>query len=310
MTQSLAFVFPGQGSQQVGMLAEIGAAHQVVRDTFQEASDVLDYDLWTLIQEGPESVLNSTDKTQPALLTAGVSLWRLWRQRGGGVPSVMAGHSLGEYTAMVCSGALGFRDGVDLVRLRGEFMQQAVPDGKGAMAAILGLDDALVEQACEEAAQTEVVSAVNYNSPGQVVIAGTKAAVERAMLLCKEAGAKRALPLPVSVPSHCALMRPAAEQLSARLAEIQLVMPEIAVIQNVTAEVSSGVIQLSENLVAQLFSPVQWTPTVNRMAAMGVDTLIECGPGKVLSGLNKRIQRSLNASAINDVASFEKALNG
>lgn len=288
MSQSLAFVFPGQGSQQVGMLAELADAHPVIKSTFAEASEVLGYDLWDLVQNGPEADLNQTDKTQPALLTSGVALWRLWQEQGGQMPALVAGHSLGEYTALVCAGAISFADGVNLVKLRGEFMQQAVPAGTGAMAAILGLADDAIEQACAEAAQGEVVSPVNYNCPGQIVIAGQKAAVERAIEGCKAAGAKRAVPLPVSVPSHCELMKPAAEKMAAELAKIEIKLPEIAVVQNVTAAVPASVDELKDNLLAQLYSPVLWTKSVQGMVDQGVESTVECGPGKVLSGLNKK----------------------
>lgn len=308
MSQTLAFVFPGQGSQQLGMLSELAAAHPVIQQTFTEASDALGFDLWKMTQEGPEEALNSTENTQPALLTAGVALWRLWLEQGGAKPAVMAGHSLGEYTALVCAGALSLADGVRLVKLRGEYMQQAVPAGTGAMAAILGLDDDAIAKACEDAAQGDVVSPVNYNCPGQVVIAGEKAAVERGIEACKAAGAKRAVPLPVSVPSHCALMKPAAEKLAQALSEIDLQQPEIPVVQNVAASVAEDLDTLRNNLLAQLYSPVLWTASVQKMAAQGAETLIECGPGKVLTGLNKKIDRSLAGVSISDPAGLEKAL--
>ncbi|GGO87079.1 malonyl CoA-acyl carrier protein transacylase [Marinobacterium nitratireducens] len=308
MSQALAFVFPGQGSQHLGMLAELAESHSVIQDTFAEASEALGYDLWNLVQQGPEEELNKTEITQPALLTAGVALWRLWQEQGGALPAVMAGHSLGEYTALVCAGAIGFADGVRLVQARGRYMQQAVPAGTGAMAAILGLDDAAIADACEAAAQGQVVSPVNYNCPGQVVIAGEKDAVARAIDACKAAGAKRAVPLPVSVPSHCALMRPAAEQLSRDLAQIEVRAPQIPVVQNVDARVPESVEQLKDNLLAQLYSPVLWTESVQAMIDQGVETTLECGPGKVLSGLNKKVQRSLNVAAINEPAGFAKAL--
>jgi len=308
MSQSLAFVFPGQGSQQVGMLAELAEANPVIQSTFAEASEVLGYDLWALVQDGPAEDLNQTDKTQPALLTAGVALWRLWQEKGGAQPAVMAGHSLGEYTALVCAGAIDFKDGVKLVKLRGEFMQQAVPAGTGAMAAILGLSDDAIEAACEAAAQGQVVSPVNYNCPGQIVIAGEKDAVERGIAQCKEAGAKRAVPLPVSVPSHCALMKPAAEKMAAELANIEVKMPAIPVMQNVDAAVPESVEQLKDNLLAQLYSPVLWTKTVQAMVEQGVESTVECGPGKVLSGLNKKVHKPLAVGAINEPAGLEKAL--
>lgn len=308
MSATLAFVFPGQGSQQVGMLRELADRYSVVRTTFDEASDALDFDLWKLTQEGSAEALNATATTQPALLTASVAIWRVWQELEGPRPAVMAGHSLGEYSAMVCAGALGFADGVRLVRLRGEYMQAAVAEGDGAMAAILGLEDAKVEAICAEAAQGDVVAAVNYNSPGQVVIAGAKAAVERAMALCSEAGAKRAIPLPVSVPSHCALMKPAAEKLAAAIDGIALKSTRYSVIQNVDAEAHTDVETLKARLVEQLFSPVRWSTSVSRMADQGVTTLVECGPGKVLTGLAKRIDRRLKGVAVNDPDSLSAAL--
>lgn len=308
MSQSLAFVFPGQGSQQVGMLSELAESHPVIKNTFAEASEVLGYDLWDLVQNGPEADLNQTDKTQPALLTSGVALWRLWQEQGGATPALMAGHSLGEYTALVCSGAISFADGVNLVKLRGEFMQQAVPAGTGAMAAILGLDDESIEKACEAAEQGDVVSPVNYNCPGQIVIAGQKDAVDRAIANCKEVGAKRAIPLPVSVPSHCALMKPAAEKMAEELAKIDISMPEISVVQNVTASAAASVEELKENLLQQLYSPVLWTKSVQSMVEKGVESTVECGPGKVLSGLNKKVHKPLSVAAISDAAGLEKAL--
>ncbi len=308
MSQSLAFVFPGQGSQHLGMLAELAAEHAIIQETFAEASEVLGYDLWALTQDGPEADLNQTDRTQPALLTAGVALWRLWLQQGGAKPALMAGHSLGEYTALVCAGAIEFKDAVNLVKLRGEFMQQAVPAGTGAMAAILGLADDAIQVACEAAAQGEVVSPVNFNCPGQVVIAGNKEAVERAIEGCKEAGAKRAIPLPVSVPSHCVLMKPAAEQMAEQLKSISVQMPGIPVIQNFTAKTAASADELIENLLAQLYSPVLWTNSVESMIAQGIESTVECGPGKVLSGLNKKVHRPLAVAAINEPAGLEKAL--
>ncbi|SIT10754.1 ACP S-malonyltransferase [Neptunomonas antarctica] len=308
MSQSFAFVFPGQGSQQVGMLAELAAENPIIQATFAEASEVLGYDLWDLVRNGPEADLNQTDKTQPALLVAGVALWRLWLEKGGAKPAMMAGHSLGEYTALVCSGAIGFADAVNLVRLRGEYMQQAVPAGTGAMAAILGLADDAILTSCQLAEQGQVVSPVNYNCPGQVVIAGEKSAVERAIVACKEAGAKRAIPLPVSVPSHCSLMKPAADKLAISLANISISMPAIPVVQNVSAALPESVEQLTGNLLAQLYSPVLWTKSVQAMVDQGVNTTIECGPGKVLSGLNKKIHKSLVIKVINDAAGLEAAL--
>jgi [acyl-carrier-protein] S-malonyltransferase len=308
MSSRIAFVFPGQGSQSVGMLAQLGQQHAVVQSTFEQASQVLGYDLWQLVQEDTEGKLNQTQITQPALLTASVALWRLWQEQGGATPSVMAGHSLGEYSALVCAGALGFEDAVRLVEARGQFMQAAVPAGEGAMAAIIGLADDAVMAACEASAQGQVVAPVNYNSPGQVVIAGSKAAVERAMAACKEAGAKRALPLPVSVPSHCALMQPAADQLQAMLANMQVSLPSVPVIQNVDAQVATSSATIVSNLVAQLHQPVLWSQCVQAIATSGVELVIECGPGKVLSGLSKRIDKSLQTAIINDTAGLVAAL--
>ncbi|MBD3897444.1 ACP S-malonyltransferase [Halomonas sp. ML-15] len=308
MTQSLALMFPGQGSQHVGMMRELAERYSVVRTTFEEASDALGYDLWHLVQEGPEEDLNATTCTQPALLTSSVAIWRVWQELEGPRPAAMAGHSLGEYSAMVCAGVMTFAEGVRLVKLRGEAMQAAVPAGEGAMAAILGLDDSAVEAACEQAAQGDVVSAVNYNAPGQVVIAGAKAAVERAIAACQEAGAKRALPLPVSVPSHCALMRPAAERLEAAMGAIELRAPRYTVIQNVDALAHADVDTLRTRLVEQLYRPVRWTACVEAMAGQGAEVFIECGPGKVLTGLNKRIARGSRGLAINDPDSLSAAL--
>jgi len=308
MTSTLAFVFPGQGSQAVAMLADL-AAESIVIDTFAEASIVLGYDLWDLVQNDDQGQLNQTHITQPALLTASVALWRLWCQRGGQQPAYMAGHSLGEYSALVCAGAIAFADAVALVKARGEFMQAAVPAGTGAMAAIIGLGDEEIAAACKASAQGEVVAPVNYNSPGQVVIAGQVAAVERAMLACKEAGAKRALPLPVSVPSHCELMKPAAQQLAVQLASIEVSMPNIPVIQNVNAQAPQNTEDLVAKLVAQLYQPVRWTGCVENMAQQGVELMLECGPGKVLTGLTKRINKAVAGAAINDSASVQSALD-
>ncbi|WP_433689775.1 ACP S-malonyltransferase [Kosakonia cowanii] len=307
MTQ-FAFVFPGQGSQNVGMLADMAATWPVIEETFQEASAVLGYDLWALVQQGPAEELNKTWQTQPALLTASVALWRVWQQQGGKAPALMAGHSLGEYSALVCAGVIAFADAVRLVELRGKFMQDAVPAGTGAMSAIIGLDDAAIAQACEAAAEGQVVSPVNYNSPGQVVIAGHKEAVERAGAACKAAGAKRALPLPVSVPSHCALMKPAAEKLAAELSNITFNAPQIPVINNVDVACETTPEAIRDALVRQLYSPVQWTKSVEFMASQGIEHLYEVGPGKVLTGLTKRIVDTLTASALNEPAAMSEAL--
>ena len=305
---SLAFIFPGQGSQSVGMLKDLAENFSEVSSTFQEASDALGYDLWSLIQEGPAEKLNSTDVTQPAMLASGVATWRAWQAKGGAMPDVMAGHSLGEYTALVCAGSLDFVDAVKLVSQRGQFMMQAVPAGTGAMAAILGLDDDAVRQVCLDAADGEVLEAVNYNSPGQVVVAGNKSAVERVTILAKEKGAKRALELPVSVPSHCALMKPAAEQLAEVMAGISFNAPSIPVLNNVDVMAAKSEADIRDALKRQLFSPVRWVETIEKMSTDGVDKVIECGPGKVLVGLNKRINKSMVSAALIDSASIEAAL--
>lgn len=309
MSQMLAFVFPGQGSQSIGMLADVADRHAIVEQTFAEASEALGLDLWQLVQQGPEADLNRTDLTQPALLTAGVALWRVWCDQGGAQPDYMSGHSLGEYTALVASGALEFDCAVKLVNKRGQFMQSAVPAGEGAMAAILGLADEEITSICEQAAQGDVVSAVNFNSPGQVVIAGQSQAVDRAIEACKAAGAKRALPLAVSVPSHCELMRPAAEQLAAELSQITINQPTIPVLQNVSASIAGNPQEIGQALIEQLYRPVLWVDCVNKMVEQGVERMIECGPGKVLSGLNKRIHRSLSVASLGDLAGLDKSLS-
>lgn len=304
-----AFVFPGQGSQSLGMLADF-AEQTPVRQAFQEASGALDLDLWALAQNGPDTALNRTENTQPLLLTAGVALWKLWEQSGGARPALLAGHSLGEYTALACAGVLSLGDAVRLVRSRGRLMQSAVAEGAGGMAAILGLDDDQVREACAMAAGDGVVEAVNFNAPGQVVIAGDSAAVERAIEACKNAGAKRALGLPVSVPSHCALMLPAAEKLAEELQSVRFHAPELPVINNVDVARESDAERIRDALVRQLHSPVRWVETVQALAADGVETLYECGPGKVLCGLTKRIDRSLAARPLESGAAFEAALSG
>ena len=304
--KKFAMVFPGQGSQTVGMLAELAGDYPIVQETFKQASEVLGYDLWQLVQEGPAEELNKTWQTQPALLTASVAVYRVWQQKYPELrPEVMAGHSLGEYSALVCAGVLDFQDAVKLVELRGKLMQQAVPEGTGAMYAIIGLDNDAIINACKQAEQGEVVSAVNFNSPGQVVIAGAKAAVERAAALCKEAGAKRALPLAVSVPSHCALMKPAADQLSVSLESITLKEAGVSVLNNVDVKSEIEADAIRNALVRQLYSPVRWTETVEKMAQNGVEVLVEVGPGKVLNGLTKRIVDSLQAVSVNDVKSLD-----
>ncbi|NLU17844.1 MAG: ACP S-malonyltransferase [Serratia liquefaciens] len=307
MTQ-FAFVFPGQGSQSLGMLADLAAQYPIVEATFSEASSVLGYDLWQLVQQGPAEELNKTWQTQPALLAASVAIFRVWQQQGGNMPAIMAGHSLGEYSALVCAGVLDFQAAIRLVELRGKLMQEAVPEGTGAMSAIIGLDNAAIAKACEESAQGQVVSPVNFNSPGQVVIAGNKEAVERAGAACKAAGAKRALPLPVSVPSHCALMKPAADKLAVALQDITFSAPQVPVVNNVDVRAESDPEAIRSALVRQLYSPVRWTESVEFMAAQGVTSLLEVGPGKVLTGLTKRIVDTLTAAAVNDAASLTAAL--
>ncbi|EPE5848534.1 ACP S-malonyltransferase [Vibrio vulnificus] len=300
-----AIVFPGQGSQAVGMLADLGEQYEIVKQTFAQASEALGYDLWALLQNGPAEDLNQTFRTQPALLASSVAIWRVWQELGLAQPENLAGHSLGEYSALVCAGVIDFQEAIKLVELRGQLMQEAVPAGTGAMYAIIGLDDEAIAKACEEAAQGDVVSPVNFNSPGQVVIAGSKDAVERAGALCKEAGAKRALPLPVSVPSHCALMKPAAEKLAVALESIEFKAPQLPVINNVDVVAETDPAKIKDALVRQLYSPVRWTESVELMSSQGVEKLLEMGPGKVLTGLTKRIVKSLEAAAVNDVASLD-----
>jgi len=307
---TLAIVFPGQGSQSVGMLAALAAAEPLVQQTFAEASGVLGYDLWELCRNGPEADLGATERTQPAMLAAGVATWRVWRAHGGPRPTAMAGHSLGEYTALVCSNALDFRVAVDLVRFRGQVMQAAVPREQGAMAAILGLDDAEIEAACREAAQGEVVEPVNFNAPGQVVVAGLKTAVQRAIEAAKARGAKRAVLLPVSVPSHSSLMRGAADKLAARLSQTPLRMPDVPAVYTVGVRTHESGEGIRRALKEQLFSPVRWADTVRAMIAKGATTLIECGPGKVLTTLNRRVERrpDLTMLAVDDPATLDAAL--
>ncbi|CDH19067.1 ACP S-malonyltransferase [Xenorhabdus bovienii] len=304
-----AMVFPGQGSQSLGMLADLATEFPLVEQTFAEASAVLGYDLWALVQQGTAEELNKTWKTQPALLAASVAIWRIWQQKGGKQPSMMAGHSLGEYSALVCAGVIEFQQAIRLVELRGKLMQEAVSEGQGAMYAIIGLDNESIAKACEESAQGQVVSPVNFNSPGQVVIAGEKEAVERAGAACKAAGAKRALPLAVSVPSHCALMKSAADQLAAALQSIVFNQPQFPVVNNVDVKAEESADAIRDALVRQLYNPVRWTESVEYIAAQGTEQLLEMGPGKVLTGLTKRIVDTLNAVAVNDVSSLTVALN-
>lgn len=305
---TIAFVFPGQGSQSIGMLAELAAEQSTVQSTFAEASEALGYDLWQLVQQGPESELNNTTRTQPALLASSVATWRVWNELSKTQPVIMAGHSLGEYSALVCSGGLNFIDAIQLVADRGAYMQDAVPAGTGSMAAVLGLEDGQIEDVCVQAAQGQIVSAANYNSSGQVVVAGHKEAVERAVELAKAAGAKRSVILPVSVPSHCALMQKAADKFAQRLDNIEFDQPNIPVLQNVDAMERSDISEIKLALQDQLCQPVRWVETIQTMVSMDVCTIIECGPGKVLSGLIKRIDRSLNILPVFDPASLGKAL--
>jgi len=305
---SLAYVFPGQGSQSLQMLSDLANEYEEVVSTFKEASDALAYDLWDVVQNGPEEKLNSTDITQPAMLASGVAVWRVLEKCNAPKPQVLAGHSLGEYTALVCAGSIQFTDAIKLVAERGHLMQAAVAEGSGAMAAILGMQDEDVIAACKEAAQGEIVEAVNFNSPGQVVIAGTKSAVERVVKLTKERGAKMAVILPVSVPSHCALMKPAADQLAVRLESVTINTPNIPVINNVDVSIENDADAIRTALVKQLYSPVRWVETIEKIKSMGIEQLVECGPGKVLVGLNKRIDRKMPSQAIFDTASVQKYL--
>jgi [acyl-carrier-protein] S-malonyltransferase len=307
----LAFIFPGQGSQKVGMLAAAHETFQSVRDTFSEAAEALGYDLWDRIQNGEQEALNLTETTQPVLLTSSVALWRAWLELDGAQPAVMAGHSLGEFSALVCAGAIGFTDAVQLVRQRGAFMQSAVPVGEGAMAAIIGLEDETINEICARvaAAGNGVVAAVNYNSPGQVVIAGQTGAVEAAIVTLKEAGAKRALPLPVSAPFHTELMKPAGERLADVLATIDIVTPEIPVVHNVHAHTETAPSRIRSLLVEQIYSPVQWTGCVQTMVGLGAGQMVECGPGKVLAGLNRRIDKSLQSFSLEEPDSLHQTRN-
>ena len=305
----LAFVFPGQGSQAVGMLSDLAEAFNVVTETFAEASDALGYDLWQLVQSGPEDQLNQTEFTQPALLAASIATWRVCQEKGTPAPDVVAGHSLGEYSALVAADSLQFADAVKLVQQRGQFMQTAVPVGQGGMAAVLGLDDDKVIEICQAASSdSEWVQAANFNAPGQVVIAGSNQALETAIEQLKEAGAKRAMPLSVSAPFHSELMKPAAEKMAETLANVTINEPKIALIQNVDAKEQSDPVMIRNNLVTQMSGAVLWTGTMSKMAEDGVETVVECGPGKVLSGLNKRIDKRLGSLNVNSVESLDKTL--
>jgi [acyl-carrier-protein] S-malonyltransferase len=307
---SLAFVFPGQASQSIGMMSELAKTSPLIEACFAEASAVLGYDLWRRCQEGPAELLNDTECTQPAMLTAGVATYRLWRERGGPLPVLMAGHSLGEFSALVAAGYMDFKDAVDLVRSRGAAMQAAVPQGQGAIAAILGLEDADVEAACEEAAQGEVVEAVNFNAPGQVVIAGLTAAVARAIAIAAGKGARRAMTLPMSVPAHSSLMQPAAERLRRRLQDMTVAERGESAVYGVDVKIHTGAQEVREGLVRQLSTPVYWAATVRTMIASGATQIFECGPGKVLTSLNRRIDknRELKMLALEDPASLAEAL--
>ncbi len=308
---SLAFTFPGQGSQSIGMLADLAADYRQVQESFAEASEVLGYDLWVLSQQGPEARLNATEQTQPAMLAAGVAVARVWRAAGGPAPVVAAGHSLGEYAALVYAGSLDFADAVALVAARGRFMQEAVPEGQGAIAALLGLDDARVLELCESVTDRSagrIVSAVNFNAPGQVVIAGDAGAVEMAIALAGEAGARKAIKLPMSVPVHCELMEPARERLSAKLDDTRLDAPEFPVVHNADNQTHREAAEIRDVLAQQLIRPVRWVESVTRLREHGATILVEPGPGRILTGLNKRIDRSLKTMAVHDSASLDKAL--
>lgn len=306
--EQLAYVFPGQGSQKVGMLAQLAAENAIVEQTFSEASDVLGYDLWALVQNGPQEELNLTERTQPMLLTASVATWRVLQAKGAAQPKLMAGHSLGEWSALVCSGVVAFADAVKLVQLRGKYMQQAVPAGVGAMAAIIGLADEAINTACETSAGEEVVAAVNFNSPGQVVIAGHAGAVERAIVACKEAGAKRALPLPVSAPFHTSLMKPAADQLSAQIEATEFSSPVVPIVHNVNGKTESDPATIKALMIEQIYTPVLWVDCTKALVEAGIVQVVECGPGKVLSGLCRRVDKSLSAFSTDTPSDLEKTL--
>lgn len=305
---NLAFVFPGQGSQKIGMLSELAAANPIVESTFAEASQALGYDLWTMIQQGEQEDINLTERTQPMLLTSSVAIWRLWNDKAGPMPAQMAGHSLGEWSALVCAGAVDFVDAVKIVRARGAYMQEAVPVGVGAMAAILGLDDQIIIDACESARDGEVVDAVNYNAPGQVVIAGSAAAVDRAIDICKQAGAKRAMALPVSAPFHTSLMKPAADRLAELVEGTRFNAPQIPVIHNVNGMTETDPASIQALMLEQIYKPVMWVDCINGLKKGGANLFIECGPGRVLNGLTKRIDRDLTSFSTDDVASLDNAL--
>ena len=308
MNSNLALVFPGQGSQKIGMLADLASDNPLVEETFAEASQVLGYDAWAMVQEGEQEAINLTERTQPILLASSVAIWRLWQQKGGPMPAQMAGHSLGEWSALVCSGVLAFADAVNIVRARGAYMQQAVPVGVGAMAAILGVSDTLILEACDSARQGSVVDAVNFNAPGQVVIAGSSAAVDRAIEICKQAGAKRAMTLPVSAPFHTSLMQPAAEQLAGLVNQTEFSKPLIPVLHNVHAQAEADPAAIKGLMLEQIYKPVMWVNCIEGLKSNGAQIFIECGPGRVLNGLTKRIDRNLTSFSTDDVASLKNAL--
>lgn len=303
-----ALVFPGQGSQSIGMLADLNASYPVVKQTFAEASELLGYDLWKLTQAGPEADLNQTDKTQPALLAASVAIWRIWQQQGVLLPTMMAGHSFGEYSALVCAGTLKFTDTVGLAQDRGRFMQTAVFAGEGAMAALIGLSKQQVSEICEHVAQGQIVSPVNFNAPKQIVIAGQTPAVNRAIEQAKLNGAKKAVLLPVSVPAHSQLMKPAAAKMAERLAQVAVATPNIPVLHNVDVAIKSKPSDIRWALTTQLYSPVRWVETIETMVTEGINTVFECGPGKVLTGLNQRIAKTLTTLSIGNNRGLEQAI--
>jgi [acyl-carrier-protein] S-malonyltransferase len=305
---SLGFIFPGQGAQAVGMLRELAEEYDEIGDTFAQASQALGFDLWALVQEGPPERLNQTEHTQPAMLTAGVAVWRVWQANGGTQPAYMAGHSLGEYTALVCAGALDFPEAAALVADRGRFMQQAVPQGEGGMAALIGMDETAAQRLCNDVAEGAVLAAVNFNSPEQIVIAGAIGAVERAVTQAKARGAKRAMMLPVSGPFHCALMHPAAERMAGRLSEAQVRTPNIPVLHNAHLRAENDADAIKRALVAQIESPVRWVDTIRKMMESGIDMFLECGPGKVLTNLNRRIAKETPVLPVFDPVSLREAL--
>jgi [acyl-carrier-protein] S-malonyltransferase len=306
----IACVFPGQGSQTIGMLKDLSAAHSAIIDCFQEASDAISVDLWQLAQLGPEADLNRTENTQPALLAAGVAVFRAWQSAGGALPAMLAGHSLGEYSALVCAGSISLADAAQLVRLRGQAMQRAVPEGVGGMAAVLNAELDVIERACADASEGEVVQPANLNAPGQIVISGHKTAVERALGLLAERGVRRAIRLPVSVPSHCDLMQPAALELQTALASVKILSPNIAVLHNVSAASTQNPDEIRSHLIAQLCGRVRWIESVQALSTAGVTRILECGPGKALTGMNKRISAELLCAAIGEPAEFAQALLG